>query len=228
MRRVLSMILALCLIVGLLPAVAVFEASADVTTRTMKTMHGSDYVATLTASSDGATVTYTKNKEIVLEETDEEGNPKTEWIQEVVEITDEATQEWNAKYYYNAETERFTLLMKGVKVTKACTYAFGINESLAIQGSGEMEFVITEDCYFENCEAIRNNVGGSYRWSHTYVTSENGATLYVDNSNAAGKAGIFVMRNLTINANIETKTKTMNGIATNSTTSTDNITINGD
>lgn len=76
-RRVLSMILALCLIVGMLPAVAV-PAFAATTTRTMDVMKGTDYELRLTATNDG-TVAYTKNQEITLEETDEEGNPKTEW-----------------------------------------------------------------------------------------------------------------------------------------------------
>ena len=67
-RRVLSMILALCMIVGLLPAVAVPHAHAAVTTRTIQSMKGTDYEMTLTATSDGATVSYTKNQEITLKD----------------------------------------------------------------------------------------------------------------------------------------------------------------
>ena len=113
-RRILSLLLALCLIVGLLPNVAL-SAFAAVTTRTIQAMKGTDYEMTLTATSDGETVSYTKNQEITLEETNEDGTPKTEWVQVPADETD-----WNAKYYYNAETGRFTLEMKGVKVTKSC------------------------------------------------------------------------------------------------------------
>ena len=158
MRRVLSMILALCLIVGLLPAVAAPHAHAAVTTRTIQSMKGTDYELTLEATSDGETVSYTKNQEITLEETNEDGTPKTAWVQVPADETD-----WNAKYYYNADTGRFTLEMKGVKVTLNCSYAFGVNEKSVTTQGGAMEFVITEDSYFENCMAIGNRTGGSYR-----------------------------------------------------------------
>ena len=216
------MILALCMIVGLLPAVAVIDADAAVTTRTIESMKGSDYAMTLTATDDGATVSYTKNQEITLEETDEEGNPLTEWVQVPGDENN-----WNAKYYYNAETERFTLEMKGVKVTKSCTYAFGVNDGSVSTQGGAMEFVITEDSYFENCYAIYSVVGGAYRFSHTYVTSQNGATLYVDNTAKSGAYGIRVMRNLTINANLDIKTLTANAIYAQSADSLGTVTING-
>ena len=221
-RRVLSMILALCLIVGLLPAVAVQHAHAAVTTRTIQSMKGTDYEMTLTATSDGATVSYTKNQEITLEETDEEGNPLTEWVQIPADETD-----WNAKYYYDTEAGRFTLIMKGVKVTKNCTFAFGVNDkSISTQG-GAMEFVITEDSYFENCMAIASRTAGSYRWSHTYVTSENGATLYVDNSGKSGAAAISVFNKLTVDANITAKTKTAACLYSQAVSGATTITING-
>ena len=192
-RRVLSMILALCMIVGLLPAVAVPHAHAAVTTRTIQSMKGTEYEMTLTATSDGATVSYTKNQEITLKDeagndlVDEEGKAKTEWVQVPADETD-----WNAKYYYNAETELFTLELKGVKVTKSCTYAFGVNDKSVSTQGGTMDIYILEDSYFENCMAIASRTGGSYRWSHTKITSKNGATLYVDNTNKAGTAGINV------------------------------------
>ena len=182
---------------------------------------------TLTATSDGATVTYTKNQEVTI--TDETtGETHTEWVQVIAEVTDETTDAWNAKYYYDTETKRFTLLMKGVKVTKSCTFAFGVNDKSVTTQGGAMEFVITEDSYFENCVAIANRTGGSYRWSHTYVTSKNGATLYVDNTGKSGAGAIHVFNSLTIDANITAKTKTFNALfAVSANGNSPVLTVNG-
>ena len=168
-RRVLSMILALCMIVGLLPTVAVPHAHAAVTTRTIQSMRGTDYEMTLTATSDGETVSYTKH----------------------------------------------------------CTFAFGVNDKSVSTQGGAMEFVITEDSYFENCMAIGSRTAGSYRWSHTYVTSENGATMYVDNTGKPGAGAINVFNKLTVNANITTKTKTACGLYSQAVSGKTTITING-
>ena len=228
-RRILSLLLALCLIVGLLPSVAIPHAHAAVTTRTIQAMKGTDYELTLTATSDNSTITYTKNQEVdVIDATtgepvlNEDGTKKTEWVQVPGDEND-----WNAKYFYNTETSRFTLIMKGVRVTKICTYAFGVSNTKIKTQGGTMEFIIAEDSYFENCMAIGNRTGGSYRWSHTYITSENDATLYIDNSGKKGTTGINVFNKLTVNANITVKTHTAACLTSQDVAGATAITING-
>ena len=194
-RRIFSLLIVLCMIVGLLPAITLHHAHAATTTRTVDVLTGSNYFIRLTADTAG-TATYTKNEEVVLEDAD--GAAYSEWKQVVCESTDN----WNMKYYYDTTTKKFTLRMKGAKLVSAkASYGVGVSDKSVTTQGGEMAFVIEEDSYIEAGSAIKSVVGGSYRWTATYVTSENDATLTA--KCRQGFAAIHVMRSLYLNANVD-------------------------
>ena len=241
-KRILSLLLALCMIVGLLPAVAMPHAHADATTKTINVMSGGTGSFKITATKDGKTVSYTKNQKVELTDSDgntlldADGNPQTEWIQAPAEVTNEETDEWNAKFFYDTVDKKYKLIMKGVKVTRTCSYAFGA----AYDASNYSIYIyITEDCYFDNGgSAIWSNQGATQGWYRTYITSENDATLYIhqdgrNGSQAGTRSSIHVMRGLILDANITitqefTSKVNQYAIRAGGTTKTDDIiTING-
>ncbi|MBQ7329770.1 MAG: DUF11 domain-containing protein, partial [Oscillospiraceae bacterium] len=205
MKRILSFVLALCLIVGLLPAVAV-PAFADVTTKYLGVLVGTDYMVELPATNDGATKTYTKNKEVTM--TDSSGATFTGFIQEIVEVTNEETDEWNMKFFYDTSAKRYKLIMKGARIDAynnetgkpiSGSKAFGIPKSGYSKYSFYFYTEIHEDSYIEANYGWHNNIGGSYKYDQIFVESKNDATLHMKTSSY----GFYSQKSITLNANIK-------------------------
>ena len=113
MKKLLGVFLVLCLAVTLFCALT-FNANAAAETKKLDMMNGTDYAIVVSASNDGATVTYTKNKQVTL--TDSGGDSFDGWVQEIVTVTDEATDEWNTKFYYDKSISRYVLILKDAKL----------------------------------------------------------------------------------------------------------------
>ena len=201
-KRLLSLALALILVIGMIP---VSTQAATTDTRRVKLMANTDYELEL-ESVNGAPV-YTKNIPVTLK--DSTGAEFSGWAQELATVTDEATDEWNAKFHYNESTKKWTLVLKGAKLdayndeTKKA-----VSSAYPIVGYGEtsyygndMYITVTEDSYLEGNNMIRA-YGTPSRWSSLTINGENGATLH-------GKAtgyGIYTQRSIYLNVNLDCDT----------------------
>ncbi|MBQ7767824.1 MAG: hypothetical protein IJ403_02960, partial [Oscillospiraceae bacterium] len=207
MKRILSLLLALCLIVGLLPAVAIPHAHAEdeVLTEAIRVMH--DW--TIYASTNGAS-TYFVNQEV--ETTSEDGATftGTTWA-----ITGEDRDKngrtmiepevWNGKFEYPAGGIP-TLYLKGARLDllneatgnyntsiKSTMYAIG---GQSYESKTPLKIVILEDSYIATNSNVYNDSSNN---TDLYIESRNGATLKTES-----KCGIYVPNgDLYVDANLD-------------------------
>jgi len=168
-RRVLSLLLALCLIVGLLPAVTVQHAHAADTVLTEQIkMNGK----TLTAKTDG-TCGYLVNGTTGLTN------------------TNASADNWNVKFEYPVNGTP-TLTLKGVKQTSGSGIAGVKNGDVTA-----LNIVIAEDCDIVTSGALLDN-SGPYIGDIT-ITSIGDATLTANSTKGiTSKKNLVLNANLTI------------------------------
>ena len=197
-KRLLALVLAIVLTFSLLPVISLGATTA---TMNVKLMANTDYELVLT-SVKGAPV-YTKNKQVTL--TDSGGAQFTGWAQELVEVTDEATDEWNVKFYYDDNASRWSMILKGAKMDAYNDdTSLIVKDAVPIVGFGssgygyEMRMVVKEDSYLEG-KYMMSGYGTSTRWSSLTINGENNATIY---GKTAGY-GIYTQRSIYLNVNID-------------------------
>lgn len=220
-KRILAFVMALVLVFSMVPTVS-FAATSD--TKYLKLMANTDKELLL-ESVKGAPV-YTKNVPATF--TDESGAEFSGWAQELTTVTDETTDEWNLKFFYDDSVSRWTAVLKGAKLdayndeTKQT-----VKNAYCLVGQGsesysyDFRLEIHQDSYLEGRSMLMAN--GSNRWLSVNIISKNNATLY-------GKAtyyGIYVQRSVYINANLDCYGNDNSFIYTNNSDTNRTITING-
>ena len=187
-RRVLSLLVALCLIIGLLPPVVHQHAHAASAEATVTVMSGTDYAITLTAVQGGAG-SYTKNKSVKL--TDGAGSEFDGWVQE----TCTATDAWNVAFEWPADDAAPTIKLKGAKLdaynnpvdpdaTNATIKSAFVTDAIGFycttSYSGKtMNVLIQEDSWIECESGILNGYKGSSQyWKVLNISSVGAAKLY--------------------------------------------------
>ena len=220
-KRILAFVMALVLVFSMVPTVS-FAATSD--TKYLKLMANTNKELLL-ESVKGAPV-YTKNVPATF--TDESGAEFSGWAQELTTVTDETTDEWNLKFFYDDSVSRWTAVLKGAKLdayndeTKQT-----VKNAYCLVGQGsesysyDFRLEIHQDSYLEGkCMLMAN---GSNRWTSVNIISENGATLY-------GKAtsyGIYVQRSVFITANLDCSGSGSSFIYTNNSDTSRNIAFYG-
>lgn len=196
-KRLLGLALALVMIISLLPATAL---AANTKTRSIILMDGfTDGVTDYKLPLDGTdgTVYYTKNKAVTLKDT--EGNEFDGWVQELTQVTNEETDEWNLKFY--AENDVLNVVLKGAKLdayndaTKLTTGS----TCNALKCSGTSSYInltVKETSYLDSRIAL--NGYGSSRWYLT-INVEEGAKL----CSKTTSSGIYLQRPLILNGDFE-------------------------
>ena len=196
-KRLLGLALALVMIISLLPATAFAETTG---TRSIILMEGftdgvTDYKLTLDGT-DG-TVYYTKNKAVKLKDT--EGNEFDGWVQELTQVTNEETDEWNLKFYVDGNT--LNVILKGAKLdayndaTKLTT-ASTCNALKCTGTASKMILTVKETSYLESRIALYGY--GSSRWNLS-ITVEEGAKL----CGKTTSTGTYLQRPLILNGDFE-------------------------
>ena len=177
-KRILAFVMALVLIVSMLPVVT-FAATTD--TRYLKLMANTDKELVL-ESVKGAPV-YTKNVPATF--TDESGAEFSGWAQELTTVTNEATDEWNLKFFYDDSVSRWTAVLKGAKLdayndaTKKV-----VKNASCIVGAGSESYAydfrleIHQDSYLEGYCMLMGN--GSNRWTSVNILSSGEQDLLKD------------------------------------------------
>ena len=198
-KRLLALVLAIILVISLLPA----TTSAAAVRYRLTFLYGTDYALQVWASTEGE-VTYTKNKEVTL--TDSSGNEFTGWAQEIVEVTNEETDEWNTKFYCTA-SKQTVLILKGAKLDSYNNEANAIvSSSYAIYGlsaynTHNLSIVVKEDSTLESGTIIMANGSGT-KIGTLSVTSENNAKLTCNSRGYfAYSQGDFIKLNANIDFN---------------------------
>ena len=198
-KRLLSLMLALVLIIGMLPVTTIAAA----TRYRVTLMYGTDYALQVWASNEGE-VTYTKNKEVTF--TDSEGTEFTGWVQENVEITDEQTEEWNTKYYYDSAAGQCVLVLKGAKLDsynnpaqKAVSSSYAIY-GLNVYNSHSLRIEIMEDSIMEATTIVLANGTADSKLKDLEVISHGNAKLSCDTK---GYFAYMQASFVKLNANIE-------------------------
>lgn len=197
-KRLLALVLAIVMTFSLLPVISLGATTA---TMNVKLMANTDYELVLT-SVKGAPV-YTKNKQVTF--TDTGNNAFTGWVQEPVTVNDEATDEWNVKFYYDDNASRWSMILKGAKMDAYNDdTSLIVKDAVPIVGFGssgygyEMRMVVKEDSYLEG-KYMMSGYGTSTRWSSLTINGENNATIY---GKTAGY-GIYTQRSIYLNVNID-------------------------
>ena len=200
-KRLLSLVLVLVMVLSLVPS----SAFAAATRYSLQLLYGTDYVVKVWASNEGET-TYTKNKEVTL--TDSAGNEFTGWAQEIVEVTDEATDEWNTKFYYDTTTQKCVLVLNGAKLDSFNNDANTIvSDSNAIYGlstnnSYNFHVIVKADSLLESGTAILGNGSVNTKLQSLEVTSEGNAKLTCNNKGYfAHLQGSYIKLNANIDFN---------------------------
>ena len=222
-KRLLSLVLALVMIIGLIP---LYPKAATTSTMNVKLMANTEYELVLT-SEKGAPV-YAKNKQVTF--TDTGKNTFTGWVQEPVTVNDEATDEWNVKFYYDDNASRWSMILKGAKMDAYNDdTSLIVKDAVPIVGFGssgygyEMRMIVEEDSYLEGKYMI-SGYGTSTRWSSLTINGENNATIY---GKTAGY-GIYTQRSIYLNVNIYCVCPSVNTFAyINTTDGTRYFRING-
>ena len=198
-KRLLALVLALVMIISLVPT----TTFAAATRYSLQLLYGTDYVVKVWASNEGET-TYTKNKEVTL--TDSAGNEFTGWAQEIVEVTNEETDEWNTKFYYDTTTKKCVLVLNGAKLDSlnndANTIVTGSNAIYGLATNNKYDFhvIVKADSLLESGTAILGNGDGSVKLQSLEVTSEGNAKLTCNNK---GYFAYLQASYIKLNANID-------------------------
>lgn len=196
-KRLLALVLVLVMVLSLVPSSAF---AAGVRYR-LTLLRGTDHALEVWCSTEGE-VTYTKNKEVTL--TDSAGNEFTGWAQEIVEVTDEETDEWNTKFYCTG-SKQTVLVLKGAKLDSYNNEANAIVSSsnaiyaLNVYNAHSVSIIVKEDSLLESGTIILGNGDGT-KINGLSITGEGDAKL---TCNAKGYFAYAQVPNIKLNVNLD-------------------------
>ena len=210
-KKLLGIILILCMVLSLLPALS-FDAFAAETTRSVVLLENTDKELVLEADTGGVPV-YTKNESGTF--VDSADHEFVGWYQVITTVTDEANDEWNTKYFYDKEESKWKLVLKGAKidvynhsaseekktVKDSAVFAGGDNKYSGTKFKYSLNVVTVEDSYIGGHYLLLVNVTSSGKMSNVTFASENDATLYGDSASYGlhSQANIYIKGNLNVN-----------------------------